>query len=411
MCMSKAGYIGVSDIARKIKKMYVGVDGIARKVKKAYVGVDGVARLWFVSRYFEYTGNYTEQTVTMGGKTYALYTLTSSGSLSCSEGRFWMCGGGSAGGAYGTTYGGMGGGGGYVKEMALADGEYSVVIGAGGTAGNSSTTGASVSSIAFADGTAESAAGGMTDGRGGSAGGGRSKATRITATSYSQHSYEAGPNGAGVSTIPFGIVSLWPHCAGGGGGSITTSESTSSTTVYSSNGGWGGQNGGSGGQDDKDRPDGGFNGGGYGGTYDSKGGSAKFYGSGGGGASGGRKSKSGGSGYQGVAYVLQEIGQGEESNEIPIYAKGLVNLNSYVDYNKIDINGTTYTEEGNYSTAKGNSVTVKKKGNEQKIYFNGSIVAQYKEELVKEITYTFTAQKPTLIICGYNEIYIIEQGA
>ena len=411
MCMSKAGYIGVSDIARKIKKMYVGVDGIARKVKKAYVGVDGVARLWFVSRYFEYTGNYTEQTVTMGGKTYALYTLTSSGSLSCSEGRFWMCGGGSAGGAYGTTYGGMGGGGGYVKEMALADGEYSVVIGAGGTAGNSSTTGGSVSSIAFADGTAESAAGGMTDGRGGSAGGGRSKATRITATSYSQHSYEAGPNGAGVSTIPFGIVSLWPHCAGGGGGSITTSKSTSSTTVYSSNGGWGGQNGGSGGQDDKDRPDGGFNGGGYGGTYDSKGGSAKFYGSGGGGASGGRKSKSGGSGYQGVAYVLQEIGQGEESNEIPIYAKGLVNLNSYVDYNKIDINGTTYTEEGNYSTAKGNSVTVKKKGNEQKIYFNGSIVAQYKEELVKEITYTFTAQKPTLIICGYNEIYIIEQGA
>lgn len=112
-----------------------------------------------------------------------------------------------------------------------------------------------------------------------------------------------------------------------------------------------------------------------------------------------------------MAYVLQEIGQGEESNEIPIYAKGLVNLNSYVDYNKIDINGTTYTEEGNYSTAKGNSVTVKKKGNEQKIYFNGSIVAQYKEELVKEITYTFTAQKPTLIICGYNEIYIIEQGA
>lgn len=407
--MSKAGYVGVESAGRKVKKMYVGVDGIARKVKKAYVGVDGVARLWFVSRYFEYTGNYTEQTVTMGEKTYALYTLTSSGTLSCSEGRFWMCGGGSAGGAYGTTYGGMGGGGGYVKEMALADGEYSVVIGAGGTAGTFSTTGGSASSIAFADGTAESAAGGMTNGTGGSAGGGRSKATSITATSYSQHSYEAGPNGAGVSTIPFGIVSLWAHCAGGGGGSITTSESASSTRKYSSDGGWGGQNGGAGGPDNKDRPYGGFKGGGYGGVYGQAGKSATFYGSGGGGASGGRNSKSGGSGYQGVAYVLQEIGQGEESNEIPIYAKGLVNLNSYVDYNKIDINGTTYTEEGNYSTAKGNSVTVKKNGNEQKIYFNGSIVAQYKEELVKEITYTFTAQKPTLIICGYNEIYIIEQ--
>lgn len=411
MCMSKAGYIGVSDIARKIKKMYVGVDGIARKVKKAYVGVDGVARLWFVSRYFEYTGNYTEQTVELNGKMYALYTLTSSGTLSCSEGRFWMCGGGSAGGAYGTTYGGMGGGGGYVKEMALADGEYSVVIGAGGTVGRFSTTGGSESSIAFADGTAESAAGGMTNGTGGSAGGGRSKATSITATSYSQHSYQAGPNGAGVSTIPFGIVSLWPHCAGGGGGSITTSESANSTTVYSSNGGWGGQNGGSGGQDDRDRPDGGFNGGGYGGTYSSKGGKAKFYGSGGGGASGGRNSKSGGNGYQGVAYVLQEIGQGEEQNEFAIYMRGKVGEVNAVHRNNVIIDGTKYTAEGDYTAAKGSTVTVKRYASKGPIYFNGNKMVENTSDVVSEVSYSFTVQKPTLILGWYDAVYIIEQGA
>ena len=112
-----------------------------------------------------------------------------------------------------------------------------------------------------------------------------------------------------------------------------------------------------------------------------------------------------------MAYVLQEIGQSEELTEIPIYAKGRVNLNSYVDYNKIEIDGTTYTEEGDYSTQKGNSVTVKKYGSGQKIYYNGSLVAEYNQEVVKEITYTFTAQKPTLILCGYDEIYIIEQGA
>lgn len=50
-------YVGVNNIARKIKNCYVGIDGKARKVKAIYVGVNGVARLvWnsglkFVSRY------------------------------------------------------------------------------------------------------------------------------------------------------------------------------------------------------------------------------------------------------------------------------------------------------------------------------------------------------------------------
>ena len=45
--MAKGVYIGVSDKARKVKKMYIGVDGVARRVKKAYIGVDGKARLFY----------------------------------------------------------------------------------------------------------------------------------------------------------------------------------------------------------------------------------------------------------------------------------------------------------------------------------------------------------------------------
>ena len=42
--MAKACYIGVNNVARKVKSIYVGVGGIAKKVKKVYVGVGGVAR-------------------------------------------------------------------------------------------------------------------------------------------------------------------------------------------------------------------------------------------------------------------------------------------------------------------------------------------------------------------------------
>lgn len=45
--MAKKAYIGVSNVAKKVKNMYVGVNGIAKKVKKGYVGVNGVARLFF----------------------------------------------------------------------------------------------------------------------------------------------------------------------------------------------------------------------------------------------------------------------------------------------------------------------------------------------------------------------------
>lgn len=46
--MSKAGYIGVDGIARKITGGYIGVDGVARKVKKMYVGdANGKAQLCY----------------------------------------------------------------------------------------------------------------------------------------------------------------------------------------------------------------------------------------------------------------------------------------------------------------------------------------------------------------------------
>lgn len=45
--MAKGIYVGVNDIARKVKKIYVGIDGVARKVKKAYIGVNGIAQEFY----------------------------------------------------------------------------------------------------------------------------------------------------------------------------------------------------------------------------------------------------------------------------------------------------------------------------------------------------------------------------
>lgn len=50
--MTKSMYMGVSGVARKVKKFYVGVSGTARTVKKAYVGVNGVARLFYTSDFW-----------------------------------------------------------------------------------------------------------------------------------------------------------------------------------------------------------------------------------------------------------------------------------------------------------------------------------------------------------------------
>lgn len=47
--MAKGIYVGVGNVAKKVKSAYIGVDGVARKIKKAYIGVGGVARLIYSS--------------------------------------------------------------------------------------------------------------------------------------------------------------------------------------------------------------------------------------------------------------------------------------------------------------------------------------------------------------------------
>lgn len=45
--MTKAIYIGVAGVARKVKTPYIGVDDKSRKVKAGYIGVNGVARRFY----------------------------------------------------------------------------------------------------------------------------------------------------------------------------------------------------------------------------------------------------------------------------------------------------------------------------------------------------------------------------
>ena len=45
--MAKNIYIGVDNVARKVKQPCIGIDNIARKVKSGFIGVDNVARQFF----------------------------------------------------------------------------------------------------------------------------------------------------------------------------------------------------------------------------------------------------------------------------------------------------------------------------------------------------------------------------
>lgn len=54
--MAKGVYIGVNNVARKVKKGYIGVGNVARKIKKAYIGVGGVARPFWAGGEVVYYG-------------------------------------------------------------------------------------------------------------------------------------------------------------------------------------------------------------------------------------------------------------------------------------------------------------------------------------------------------------------
>lgn len=57
--MAKKAYIGVDNVARKVKRGYVGVDNIARRIRKAYIGVGGVARPCWSSGEVEVYGTFS----------------------------------------------------------------------------------------------------------------------------------------------------------------------------------------------------------------------------------------------------------------------------------------------------------------------------------------------------------------
>lgn len=80
--MAKRAYIGVDNVARKIKKGYIGVDGVARKIKKAYIGIGGVARPCWSSGVLERYGNITPLSDTvyhLGAASVGNYALFAGG--------------------------------------------------------------------------------------------------------------------------------------------------------------------------------------------------------------------------------------------------------------------------------------------------------------------------------------------
>ena len=197
-----------------------------------------------------------------------------------------------------------GGGGGDTATGILNAGAYNVTIGAGGQGSSDSSSDGNITSI----GGAITANGGKYLTGAGGSGGGEGVGSFLAQWTGT---------GSGMSTIPFGIESLNPHCAGGGAGSYFASGSNS-TTRYT--GGAGGTNGGNGANmksvssGNQKKGIGGSYGGGDGGEYinssnNTEATSATFYGGGGGGSyyhKSSTKTSIGtpGSGYQGVAYVL-----------------------------------------------------------------------------------------------------------
>lgn len=320
--MARVLYAGVGGTARRIKKLYAGVNGFAARIKKMYVGVNGVARECFNLGVFEsYSGNFTVASVLVNGRIRSLYALTSSGVLTVKgKVEFWMCSGGQAGMAgttsssYDMAWAGSGGRGGASIQGQLTQGDWTIVIGAGGSqdfeyGGLSSIEN---SSAAHTTGTPSDSNCGSGSGHGGAA----NKSGGYNTSGYS---------GSGKETSPFGITELGYHCAGGGGGSAVFRNPEYPYTTEVSIGGDGGSNGLNGGSSSskKESPScttvfeggtGGEKGGGNGGSasYQAAGDGfpATFYGGGGGGGGSAYTPNleivkgTFGAGYQGVVYIL-----------------------------------------------------------------------------------------------------------
>lgn len=288
-----------------------------KKVIGGWIKNSSAAKQFYgsIPKLVSFTGTYTRTVLDSTSGSYAnysLYTLTSSGNLTIkANAKVWLCGGGAAGekgsrlSSSDTYYcGGFGGSGGFTKSGTLASGTYSVTIGASGSYQGGTTKVGSLS-----------AAGGYSDWGnepdGGSAGGAGGYVYGNTTDYYlgGGVGFTGAPTGAGISTYPFGITALKAHCAGGGGGGAAYrwSSSSSSNAWGYQDGCSGGSNGGNGGSKPntyrQDSPGGDYGGGN--GSAMSTGSNATFYGAGGGGGSNNFDTKNaGGSGYQGVAYIL-----------------------------------------------------------------------------------------------------------
>ena len=277
-----------------------------KKVIGGWIKDSTAARQFYYNSVFQYTGNYTASTITIGSTNYDLYTLTSTGVLTLpKEGQVWACGGGGGGGKAvtgSTSSSGSagGGGGGYVLEATtLQKGEYNVVIGAGGSTGNNGGT-TSIGNLSVKGGYTGTVSNGGNGGSGGGGSGKSKKSAYVTGT---------GGSGDGITTYPFGLTALKAHSAGGGGARDEFSYRDDAGTshlrpVGNGNGGTNGSSGRAGAAGKGANGSGGDYGGGNGayGTTTAK--SATFYGGGGGGGSRERSTVvNGGSGYQGVVYI------------------------------------------------------------------------------------------------------------
>ena len=301
-------YPAVGGITRAGKAAYAVLSGLTHKIKAGYAVRDGVNRQFFsAGPQVVYSGTHTITDVMVSGMACKLYTLTGSGTLTVAgeDVRYWMCGGGAGGGtgiiSDATSFGGRGGGGGYSTSGTLVTGEYVVQIASGGQA---DTDGADTICGNI------KARGGNANGNGGSGGGAQVCAGYHASASTTEKWTEAAGTGTGVSTYPFGLSGLYPHCAGGASASAFSKLRNSATSyrIYGCDGGSNGENGSNTAHTTPDAPSGGIKGGGNG-AISGNGGNGTFYGAGAGGgyayrSVNNKSTGTGGAGYQGVAYVL-----------------------------------------------------------------------------------------------------------
>ena len=275
------------------------ISEVARKVKKAYIGVNGIAQLCYMNSVnvsklaISYTGNHTDQLVTMGdGKQYRLLTLTSTGTLKMDEAvnaEVWFCNGGENGAVATSSGGGKGGNGGNVRRKKTISTKTAVVtIGAGGSGATSvKTDSETISAETF---RTPQGGGGGTGGDSGWGANGAGAAYSIMPFEDSYFTKKPCAGGGGGAAY----ITSKDGASNGGGGASNTTAGTSPTT--SNTGGSGGATGG-----------------GTGGKSNSSANvaatSASYYGSGGGGGGLRGTAGSGGSGYQGICYIRISLDQ------------------------------------------------------------------------------------------------------